>query len=78
MENTKTAPAVDFVMADVVTITREEYNELLYKSFVFDFERKGKIRDIEMGGEKYVTSEDINLYNLADVVDKARAESGVE
>ena len=77
MENTRVAPAIDFVMADTVTITRKEYDELKYKEFVYNFERNGKLRDIEMGGKKYVTSEDINLYDLADAVNKA-AESGVE
>lgn len=78
MENTKTAPAVEFVQADVVTITRDEYDDLKYMEFVYNFKRNEKIRDIKLGGAKYVTSEDINLYNLAAEVDKARAESGVE
>ena len=67
MENTKTAPAIDFVMADTVTITREEYNELLYKSFVFDFERAEKTINAKTGG--YLSPEDKIMYRIESEVE---------
>jgi predicted Ser/Thr protein kinase len=47
---------------NTVTLTREEYNNLMYTKFVYDFVRAEKIRNKKTGG--YLNPEDKTLYRI--------------
>ncbi len=51
-------------MENTITLTREEYNELLYKSFVYEFERAEKINNKRTGG--YLSAEDKIMYRITE------------
>lgn len=48
--------------ANTVTLTREEYDELMYAKFIYNFKRAEKIRNKKTGG--YLSPEDRIMFRI--------------